>query len=225
VGGADGGSAAGGSAADGGSVADGGVGADGGSNADGGCLPLPPSVSACQQSCSTAADCAAATATGAFTADHYRCDGLCHYLGCRSDAECTVSFGATGHTYRCAGQPCVALKFCQVGCNTPADCQVEQVVSGAFGADNYACDQGLCRYLGCFSDAECTASFGNARPYGCQSGTCQPRCASSSDCALMSGGAYSASHYRCTSGFCVWLGCGTDQDCRDTFQSNAYVCR
>jgi hypothetical protein len=44
------------------------------------------------------------------------------------------------------------------GCQTAADCKTD---SGAYDADNYACDSGKCRYLGCANDAECATTFGS----------------------------------------------------------------
>ena len=93
------------------------------------------------------------------------------------------------------------------------------------GADNYACDQGICKYTGCTSTAECQTTFGTTRPYVCANGTCQLRCNSSADCALPSGGAYAADRYQCTNNVCVWLGCNSDASCQQTFQSPNYACR
>jgi hypothetical protein len=51
------------------------------------------------QSCTVAADCA--TTSAAYDADNYACDsGLCHYVGCKNDAECKSSFAKSNYACR-----------------------------------------------------------------------------------------------------------------------------
>lgn len=117
-------------------------------------------VPSCVQACATAVDCG--SGTPAFDGDNYRCGGgVCVYEGCRDDAECTGTFGAG---YGCFAQEPpetplpipTAERNCVRRCTTASDCGTD---GGAFGDDNYACDGGACRYVGCSDDAECRTSF------------------------------------------------------------------
>jgi hypothetical protein len=203
----------------------GGTGGSGGSQPDGGCPPPTSGPPNCWPICTQAATCASPVG-GAYSADNYSCDqNVCRYLGCFTDQECQQTFGQTGKTYRCVSFPCTSLRFCQQACTQAAECASETTPGGAFGADNYACDQGICKYTGCTSTAECQVTFGTTRPYICANGMCQLRCNSPADCALPSGGAYAADRYQCTGNLCVWLGCNSDSSCQQTFQSPNYACR
>jgi hypothetical protein len=51
------------------------------------------------------------------------------------------------------------LAFCVERCVAPSDCATS---AASVDADNWACEDGACRYLGCLSDAECDATFGGA---------------------------------------------------------------
>ena len=78
-----------------------------------------PKIAFCQQACSKPADCS--TTGGAFDPSHWSCDvGTCRYLGCKTDAECTTSFGGT-KAYKChaaaGGQAA-----CAAACSKAADC-------------------------------------------------------------------------------------------------------
>ncbi|MFW5920240.1 MAG: hypothetical protein ACOCUS_00270 [Polyangiales bacterium] len=54
-------------------------------------LPLPTATDNCVLTCDTSEDCV--TASAAFDADNYQCDGgVCRYRGCNDDAECADSF-------------------------------------------------------------------------------------------------------------------------------------
>ena len=179
----------------------------------------------CWPTCTSSSTCASPVG-GAFSAANYSCDGVCRYLGCNNDQECQISFQQTGRTYRCVTQMCSTIRFCQQACNQAADCASETTAGGAFGADNYACDQGICKYTGCTSTTECQNSFGaTGKPYVCPDGYCQQACNQPADCALSTGGAYGADRYQCTSNHCVWLGCNSDASCQTTFQSPNYACR
>lgn len=103
----------------------------------------------CELECATPADCS--NGAGAYGPDHYACtNGVCAYLGCTSDADCVAANNGTS--------VCVALadgfRTCRVACDVPADCAVD---GAPFDADNYACEQGGCRWTGCHTDAECGA--------------------------------------------------------------------
>lgn len=116
----------------------------------------------CVDTCTSSADCGSGTA--AFDADNYECvAGACEYRGCRDDAECAATFASAAYVCRRASLPDTGLPIptaernCVLGCTSPADCATS---SGAFDADNYACNtEGACVYTGCNDDAECRASF------------------------------------------------------------------
>jgi hypothetical protein len=167
-------------------------------------------------------------AGGAFGAANYQCDqGACRYRGCDDDDECQASLGSTGRRYRCAAFPCSGdLHLCQQACQAPADCVTETVAGGAFGADNYACPDGVCHYLGCNSNDECARSFGaTGRTYRCSNNGCVQGCTTPADCALATGGAWGADRYVCDGGVCRWLGCQSDQACRQALMNDRFVCR
>jgi hypothetical protein len=222
-GGMDGGGAGMASGGDGGASGSAGGGA-GSAGQDGGCPSVQPLMS-CFPTCTTPADCSRTT-SGAFTASHFLCDGVCRYQGCNTDQECQDSFASTGHTYRCVLAACATVRFCQQACASAGECAAETIAGGAYGADNYACDDGLCRYTGCTSASECQTSLGaSGHTYVCHNGACQQSCSSPADCALSSGGAYAADRYACDQGACRWLGCNSDLSCQQTFMSAAFACR
>lgn len=117
----------------------------------------------CQQACAAAADCGQGTA--AFDDDNYACEsGVCRYTGCATDAECASTFLDDRYVCRDVLPPDTGLPVptartnCVQSCVTPADCAA---ASAAFDADNYACEGGVCRYVGCRDDSECRASLMN----------------------------------------------------------------
>ena len=120
-------------------------------------------VRTCLEGCATSADCGATP--GAFDADNYRCEaGTCRYEGCNTDTECEATFGAAYGCFATEPPPTplpipVAARNCVRRCSSPAECATD---SGAFGADNFECVSGACRYRGCAADAECQASLSNS---------------------------------------------------------------
>ena len=112
----------------------------------------------CVEACATREDCATAGAPS-LDADNWACEtGACRYQGCNDDAECTAAFAAQGGTWRCVDFP-GAQPACVEACETRDDCASP---AASVDADNYACAQGLCQYLGCISDAECQETFSAA---------------------------------------------------------------
>lgn len=114
----------------------------------------------CQLGCVAASDCGSGTA--AFDADNYRCESsLCIYQGCLSDVECESTFGGAFGCFD-VEPPATPLPIpvadanCVRRCTSAADCGTD---SGAFGADNYTCEGGACRYRGCNDDGECRTSL------------------------------------------------------------------
>ena len=122
-----------------------------------------------------------------------------------------------------AGPP---ARFCRASCVAPADCPPPGGLA-LYAPDDYACEAGVCRWLGCDDDSECRAAFGRM-DYACrdQGGLpqCVQTCASSASCGSGSG-AFDADNYECSAGVCSYLGCNTDAECVATFSDSRYVCR
>jgi hypothetical protein len=70
------------------------------------------------------------------------------------------------------------------------------------------------------SDGDSGASTGDAPP---ALPSCQFTCTAPVDCA-QPGALYTPAHYTCDDGTCEWLGCMSDLECQDTYQSAAYRC-
>jgi hypothetical protein len=115
------------------------------------------SVPYCERTCSTPSDCAYPNGNPLFDVDHYQCtNSRCIQLGCNSDAEC--NWGNPKATYACRAPANGGEKGCNQVCSSPVDCIVS-ADTPAYDTDNYACEDGVCSYLGCHSDAECQATF------------------------------------------------------------------
>jgi hypothetical protein len=215
---------------DGSSDGDGGGGGNGdggGGNGDGGgggadaAAPLP----VCVPSCSVAADCASGPAGSIIDANNYACDaGVCRWLGCLSTAECVATYGTQAWT--CEAAFGAAVPTCWPTCTSASQCANPN--SPLLGADNYACDGGKCRWLGCNDTAECTqanmSSAWTCRETG-GAGTmrgCFQTCNAPGDCATASA-PYDADNYDCVGGVCQWTGCNTSGECMSIDPD--WVCR
>ncbi|MEQ8456321.1 MAG: hypothetical protein RLO52_15750 [Sandaracinaceae bacterium] len=192
--------------------------------------PPPPELRFCQLGCASVADCA--TASPAFDADNYACEGgACRYTGCVDDGECRATFMDDRYVCR---DPGTGTRSCVQGCASAADCGTG---TPAFDADNYACEGGLCFYTGCRTDAECEATFMSSA-YGCfaveppatplpvptAERNCVRRCASPPDCDSGSP-AFDADNYACEGGSCRYLGCNGDGECAASLMRSDAVCR
>jgi hypothetical protein len=103
----------------------------------------------------------------------------------------------------------------------PADCDLGIPPNDA---DNYACSEGACRYLGCNSDPECQG-IGDyvCRELGLGTRSCVMACAVPEDCVVAgSGPAYDVDNYGCSEGYCHYLGCNSEPECQSL---GNYVCR
>ena len=108
----------------------------------------------CLHVCSTPAHCA--TGSPAYDADNYRCtNGLCEFIGCTGDAECAAAVGAS---YGCHAFEGWGYPVCLPRCSGASDCVI---ASGGplYDADNYECDEGFCRWIGCHAAGECESSL------------------------------------------------------------------
>jgi hypothetical protein len=185
--------------------------------------PPPPPTPACYATCATVADCDFGNPIN--DADNYECDeGVCRYTGCNSTQECVDTFMSTA--YACGTVPGIVLPSCLKTCSGAADCAT---VSPAYDADNYQCTGGLCEYIGCHGDQECTDSFGGG--YGCHEpggfpfAVCVPQCGTPADCVFAPGSLYDVDNYACESGYCQWIGCNATSECVDAFMDPGYLCR
>lgn len=187
----------------------------------------PASVPNCVVACSIPADCPPAGAAPIGDASHYSCSaGICEYLGCKSTSECAAVFGAE---FVCAAVDGTPFKFCQTGCSTAADC-VTPNAPDVMDENHYSCVGGACRYDGCKSDSECVSAYG--AQYGCGPfasfayKVCQLNCDTPADCSTPSAPAVvDASHFECKAGFCRYLGCESDAECKSGFSNPDVVCR
>jgi len=127
------------------------------------CVPIAGGVTkSCMADCTTGADCPMSGVTDpVYDADNYACaGGHCSYEGCNTDGECAASLAATGKEWKCV-ENSWGFPICTMTCQSPADCvYVDNVAT--FDADNYACENGFCRYLGCNDDVECAAVYAYA---------------------------------------------------------------
>lgn len=115
-------------------------------------FPFP----SCFELCTTAADCGLVAEPSAWGADNFTCaGGLCAYAGCHDDAECEAS----GPQYGCHAAPGALFPSCSLRCTAASDCAV---TSPLYDADNYACEDGFCRWAGCNDDAECQGGLMDA---------------------------------------------------------------
>ncbi|MEW5848753.1 MAG: hypothetical protein AB2A00_08060 [Myxococcota bacterium] len=205
----NGGSSSGVASSGGGSSSDGGTSSGGGSSgstSSGG----PGEPLACNKTCSAPSDCAGFGAL--MDADNWECaQGLCDYLGCLTDGECSSTVGA--------GYVCGDDGACVKTCTTVTECASS--AGQLFGEDNWSCESNTCRYLGCNSDDECAAD--NGANYVCRAGACVRSCTGASDCAFDGTQANDADNWACTGGLCEYLGCNTTSECQADL-GNAYVC-
>ena len=105
---------------------------------------------------------------------------------------------------------------CVSACTSDAECGNSADTSGPYGPDNYACDDGGCRFAGCNDDAECQ-TLGN---YVCDTfgaiAYCVRGCVTVDDCVTVDAAApYDSNNYACERGRCAYTGCVSDRECSD----------
>lgn len=121
----------------------------------------------------------------------------------------------------------VPLDVCVLGCDVAADCATGNPGT-IIDENNYACDAGTCRWLGCLSTTECTTTYADPG-YTCEAAfgsdlpTCWPTCTTASDCATGSV-LTDADNYVCDGGKCRWTGCNSTTECTSAFGSPDYRC-
>lgn len=203
--------------------AQGGASQSGGASQGGAAGSTPPSVPLCQTGCASPTDC---TTAGSYPASEWDCaQGLCKYLGCTNDTVCAQVF--SNASYVCRTSPFGSVDTCQLSCASPSDCATDQ---GAFSSDNWECSAGRCVYQGCSTDAECKTTMAGM-DYRCRPmdllgyNACMQGCSVPADCAIPNSPAYAESTWSCEQGACVYLGCPSDEACKQSLYGQQYVCK
>lgn len=173
----------------------------------------PPPLSYCAWACDVAADCGMGMAGTIGDDDNYVCEnGGCRWTGCNSDAECRTSLATQEAVCEMAfGQ---TVPNCWYTCTTAADC-ARGPAGGTSDADNFACDDGKCRWLGCNSTAECRTPSGD-QICGVRGTSpipnCWEPCSTVAECASANP-AFDADNFVCDDGACVYQGCNSTEEC------------
>jgi hypothetical protein len=109
----------------------------------------------CVATCQAASDCAV-QGNPLGDASHFSCDaGHCRWLGCKSTADCTNALHSS--RYACAKPEGSDTPFCLPTCTKASDCSIPG--SKLNDASHYACETGVCKWLGCKTSAECSADL------------------------------------------------------------------
>jgi hypothetical protein len=176
---------------------------------------MPPDTTpTCQVTCEEASDCVRMGANPPFDDDNWLCDaGHCRWLGCLNDDECmffggVCKLGFTGGT---------GVKSCTEACQNDASVCYETGRPIA-DDDNWICEDGGCKWLGCLSDQECADELGEGARCDDSDPAATPNCirgcSAPADCVYMgSDGAHDEDNYACEDGECVSTGCNTDTEC------------
>jgi hypothetical protein len=129
------------------------------------CLKNACGPATCRVTCAQTADCVApGTVSVLMDADNWACEaGLCVWRGCTSTAECRAAYQGIPNADAYVCVPYDGFSTCVAGCQAAVDCVGAASLEGTFlDADNYACEDGLCRFNGCNSTAECVATYKSA---------------------------------------------------------------
>lgn len=133
------------------------------------CAPKKPGLLPdCYKKCNVPNDCAT-PGDPLKDEDNWACEGnLCQWKGCLSDEECEAraagyvctkpeGIGVSGENGLVVFPLPLAGSGCEKKCTTPQDCDP----GGAplYEPDNFACEEGLCRYVGCKSNDECVTFY------------------------------------------------------------------
>lgn len=113
--------------------------------------------------------------------------------------------------------PAIITAACQLTCERPADCAGGGPQNGV---DNFACDEGVCRWLGCH-EGECQEGYECVDIYGGGIPSCVQSCQRPADCDLGSP-SNDEDNYECEQNLCIWTGCNTDQEC--AFYGPGWTC-
>jgi hypothetical protein len=117
---------------------------------------------------------------------------------------------------------------CRPTCSTAADCGMAG--DPLYDPSHFACQKGRCEWLGCNSAAECSAEAHGGN-FVCRSTggapSCTPSCRTPADCVPPNAAGVAledASHFACTNGACVWLGCRSTAECAAATHATKVAC-
>ena len=199
----------------------------------------------CMALCTTPSDCVndSISPDVAFDEDNWACqDGVCAYLGCSSDQECYESYLGVSGDWECHDTG-VGMSFCfrTVLCETPVDCVVgywkhPDAAPANSDENNWACQDGECRYLGCQTDDECAAVEVADEEYQCSdvlgggiigwADGCRKVCSAPADCIPKHIGephpVEDEDNWGCQDGLCYYLGCVSDAECEHPWVFGPY---
>jgi hypothetical protein len=185
-------------------------------------------VLSCHPTCGTATDCGV-PGDPLYDPSHFACQGgKCQWLGCRAASECATE--AHGGTFLCQSEGGGAPPACIPSCQAASDCVPPGNTSTLQDVHHFACNGGVCVWLGCASTGECSAALHTTKVACDRSGggptpACEPTCATAADCAQQGGGLLGdKNHYACRAGRCQWLGCKSSTECTQALASSRYVC-
>jgi hypothetical protein len=182
----------------------------------------PFDLAVCLDPCESPADCGN-DGDPLYNPEHYACQaGACVFQGCTNDTECEESLGAEYGCDDSRDRP-----SCIETCSSVSDCTKQDSLNDD---DNYECDAGFCRFLGCNNDQECIDSRGE--DFVCVSASehptsdvsvCANACSSVSDCGSPAD-LYGEDNYECLDGGCVWRGCNSSEECNGVVD-RGLICR
>lgn len=186
------------------------------------CGPPPASCDALLQNCLAQADagtppphslCLQYEATCKCDESRRGCESNKCITKCERDEQCTTS----GAGRICAGGRCVQCGSdtdCTAGGNSTLRCvsgQCKPPCEGDGDCPGFErCREGQCTEGACETDRECVAATGNVEATCGTDGKCISPCTTDLEC----GNPKSYKFFSCVGGQCLYLGCGTDKDCR-----------
>jgi hypothetical protein len=119
---------------------------------------------------------------------------------------------------------------CQPTCSTAADCGAPG--DPLYDSTHFACQAGICTWLGCRAASECTTSAHGGK-FLCkaeapgQPPSCMSACQHPADCVPAGAsvvGLNDASHFACNAGACEWLGCRSQAECVSATGTSQVAC-
>jgi hypothetical protein len=122
-----------------------------------------------------------------------------------------------------------ASATCRPTCTTATDCGLPG--DPLYDPSHFACQAGLCQWLGCKAASECSAeahggNFLCQKAAGAPAPSCVPACQRPADC-VPRGNTNPLSderHFACTAGACVWRGCASAADCSAALHTAKVAC-
>jgi hypothetical protein len=170
----------------------------------------------CIQTCDVASDCVPEMPTQIIDEDNFDCnaDGYCEYTGCNSATECQDAYSSD--QYGCTESTGYGFPRCAHVCDVASDCSQGTPL---YDTDNFTCNgDGFCEYTGCNDTTECEAALTGyvcAGMAGSDVDVCQLPCVGPEDCGTGIG-AYDEDNYDCVDDLCVYSGCNSADECKES---------